>query len=47
MAILLDAKYADSYQHKGISFNNLHRYEEAIKNFDFAILIYPKYAEAY
>lgn len=46
-AIVLNPKYADSYNKRGLVYFNKNMYEQAIKDYTEAIQLNPKYTDAY
>ena len=46
-AIEIDPKYTDAYFHRGIAYNRLKKYPEALADFTKEIELDPKYADVY
>lgn len=46
-ALRLNPRYAEAYNARGVTFNELAQYERALKDYDAALSLNPKYAEAY
>jgi len=46
-ALRLNPRYAEAYNARGVTYNELAEYERALKDYDAALGLNPKYAEAY
>jgi len=46
-AVRLNPRYAEAYNARGVTYNEMAQYERAVKDYDAALSLNPKYAEAY
>jgi lipoprotein NlpI len=46
-ALRLNPRYAEAYNARGVTYNEMAQYERALKDYDAALGLNPKYAEAY